>query len=106
MSKKKTKRLGAILLDEGLITEELLEQGIRRRGQSAKRLGSALVKLGLLEPAVLARVLARQAGVPGCDLFAVRIPGETLAKSPSTGPLLPGYEGLQRVVGALGCVEG
>jgi hypothetical protein len=85
MPKKKTKRLGVILLDEGLITSELLEQGLRRRGQSAKRLGSTLVKPGLLEPAVLARVLARQAGVPGCDLFAVRIPDEALAKSPRTG---------------------
>jgi hypothetical protein len=75
MPKKKTKRLGAILLDEGLITAELLEQGLRRRGQSAKRLGPTLVKPGLLEPAVLARVLARQAGAPGCDLFAVRIQG-------------------------------
>ena len=80
MSKSKTKRLGEILLEQGLVTEDLLEQGLRRQGQSAKRLGSTLVKLGLLEVGVLARVLASQAGVPGCDLFAVRIPGETLAR--------------------------
>ena len=80
MSKSNAKRLGEILLEQGLITEDLLEQGLRRQGQSAKRLGSTLVKLGLLEVGVLARVLASQAGVPGCDLFAVRIPGETLAK--------------------------
>ena len=80
MSKSATKRLGELLLDQGLITKELLEQGVRRQGQSAKRLGSTLVKLGFLEPAVLARVLARQAGVPGCDLFVVRIPGEVLTK--------------------------
>ena len=80
MSKSNAKRLGEILLEQGLITEDLLEQGLRRQGQSAKRLGSTLVKPGLLEVGVLARVLASQAGVPGCDLFAVRIPGETLAK--------------------------
>jgi twitching motility protein PilT len=80
MSKKNAKPLGEMLLEQGLITKDLLEQGLRRQGQSAKRLGSTLVKLGLLEVGVLARVLARQAGTPGCDLFAVRIPGEALAK--------------------------
>ncbi len=90
MSKKVAKRLGEILLEQGLITEELLEQGIRRQGQSAKRLGSTLVTLGYLEPAVLARVLARQAGTPGCDLFAVRIPGEALAKL--TTPQIKEYQ--------------
>jgi len=80
MSKKTATRLGELLLAQGLITEDSLEQGVRRQGQSAKRLGSTLVKLGFLEPAVLARALASQAGVHGCDLFAVRVPGETLAK--------------------------
>ncbi len=80
MSKNNSKRLGEILLGQGLITADMLEQGIRRQGQSAKRLGSTLVKLGLLEVGVLARVLAHQAGTPGCDLFSIRISGETLAK--------------------------
>ncbi len=80
MSKGKNQRLGEILLEQGLITEDLLEQGLRRQGQSAKRLGSTLVRLGFLEVSALARVLALQAGTPGCDLFAVRIPGEALAK--------------------------
>ncbi len=79
MPKRKAKRLGEILLEQGIITEDLLEQGLRRQGQLAKRLGSTLVKLGFLEAGVLASTLARQAGSLGCDLFAVRIPGEALA---------------------------
>jgi len=80
MSKSNGNRLGELLLEQGLITEDMLEQGLRRQGQSAKRLGSTLVKLGFLEVGVLARVLAQQAGTPGCDLFAVRIPGDVLAR--------------------------
>lgn len=80
MSKNATKRLGELLLEQGIISEDLLDRGLRCQGQSSERLGSTLVKLGFLEPAVLARVLASQAGVHGCDLFAVRIPGEVLAR--------------------------
>jgi len=80
MSKTAMKRLGDILIEEGLITKEQLELGLRRQGQAAARLGSTLVRLGILEPAVLARVLARQLGVAGCDLFAVRVPGEVLTR--------------------------
>ena len=77
---KEAKRLGDLLIEEGLVTPEQLEQGLRRQGQAAVRLGSTLVRLGSLEPAVLARTLSRQLGVAGCDLFAVRVPGEALAK--------------------------
>ncbi len=80
MSKSTVKRLGEILLEQKLITSEQLEQGLRRQGQVAKRLGSTLVKLGFLEAGVLARALSNQAKVPGCDLFAVRIPADSLSK--------------------------
>jgi twitching motility protein PilT len=76
MSKRQAKNLGEILLAEEVITADNLEQGLRRQGQVAKRLGSTLVKLGFLEAGVLARILGRQAGTLGCDLFAIRIPGE------------------------------
>ena len=78
MPKTETKRLGDILVEEGLVTSEQLEQGLRRQGQAAVRLGSTLVRLGFLEPGALARVLARQSGVSGCDLFVLRVPGEVL----------------------------
>jgi len=77
---KNVQRLGELLLEQKIITEYHLEQGLRRQGQTAKRLGSTLVKLGFLEAAVLARVLAKQAGTHGCDLFAVRIPAASLSK--------------------------
>ncbi len=79
MPKNNAKQLGNILLEKGIITEDQLDQGLRRKGQLAKRLGSTLVKLGFLEVSVLARVLAEQAGTAGCDLFTVRIPGDALA---------------------------
>jgi len=79
MPKNKAKQLGRILLEQGIITEDQLDQGLRRKGQLAKRLGSTLVKLGFLEVSVLSRVLAEQAGTAGCDLFSGRIPGDDLA---------------------------
>ncbi len=79
MTKAGAKRLGELLVEEGLITQEQLEQGLRRQGQAAIRLGSTLVRLGMLEPAILARVLSKQLGVTGCDLFAIRVPGDALS---------------------------
>jgi twitching motility protein PilT len=80
MTDRKTKRLGELLVEQRVISQEQLKQGLRRQGQVSRRIGSTLVKLGFVEAGVLARALAAQAGTPGCDLFAVRIPGDALAK--------------------------
>jgi len=74
------KRLGELLLAQGAISEPQLEQAIRRQGQAGERLGTALVRLGFLEAAVLARTLGLQQSVPGCDLFSVRVPAAALTQ--------------------------
>jgi type IV pilus assembly protein PilB len=61
-------RLGELLLERNLLTDGQLAQGLLEQAASGGRLGTALVKLGLLDERALARVLAEQQGLPLVDL--------------------------------------
>jgi type IV pilus assembly protein PilB len=61
-------RLGELLLERSLVTDGQLAQGLLEQAASGGRLGTALVKLGLLDERALARVLAEQQGLPLVDL--------------------------------------
>jgi hypothetical protein len=58
------RRLGHILIDEGLITEEQRDQALRNQTLFGGRIGTNLVALGALELDALARALSRQRGFP------------------------------------------
>jgi type IV pilus assembly protein PilB len=53
-------KLGEILLEEKLITEDNLNQGLSRQRENGKRLGEVLLAEGLIGEEDLARVLSRQ----------------------------------------------
>lgn len=57
-------RLGQRLIQDGLITSEQLEHGLRTQAERGGRLGSNLVDLGHLDADILARYLGRQHGMP------------------------------------------
>ncbi len=61
-------RLGDILVREGLITREQLQQALLEQRQSGMRLGYTLVKLGLIQELEITKMLARQYRVPAVDL--------------------------------------
>lgn len=63
-----TERLGDILLDEGVITREQLNQALADQKTNGNRLGYALVKLGLVNEVALTKILARQLRMPAVDL--------------------------------------
>ncbi|MGZ8392898.1 MAG: GspE/PulE family protein, partial [Gemmatimonadales bacterium] len=61
-------RLGEILLREGLVTREQLGQALTEQKNTKHRLGSVLVKLGLVQELEITKVLARQYRMPAVDL--------------------------------------
>ncbi len=62
------KRLGDLLIDEGLITEEQIQKAIEVQKEKGGRLGSILVQLGFVTDAQITEVLGKQYGVPTVDL--------------------------------------
>jgi type IV pilus assembly protein PilB len=81
-------RLGDLLVREGLITREQLQQALQEQRNSGMRLGYTLVKLGLVEETEITKMLARQYRMPAVDLarFEVderivkMIPGDVAVK--------------------------
>jgi type IV pilus assembly protein PilB len=61
-------RLGEMLIGEGLLTREELDQGLQLQRTSGRRLGETLVDMGLVTSLDLTRVLANHLGVPFVDL--------------------------------------
>ncbi len=68
MTLKRTSKLGQILLDEGLVTEDDLRRALEAQSKDNKRLGEQLIDLGVLSPQAMISALAKQLGVKGCQL--------------------------------------
>jgi type IV pilus assembly protein PilB len=60
--------LGALLLRDGALTVEQLEQSLEEKKSSSKRLGQILVDNGYVTPTQVSRVLAEQHELPFVDL--------------------------------------
>ena len=73
MNRVKTKRMGEILLDAGLITQEKLDLALGEQRQTGEKLGAALQRLGICSEKEISTVLAGQAGVDTIDLADVDI---------------------------------
>jgi type IV pilus assembly protein PilB len=61
---KKTKRLGEMLIEEGLLKEEDLQKALEYQKKNGKRLGSVLLELGLVKEKDILKVLSKQFNVP------------------------------------------
>ena len=77
-----TRTLGEILLAAGLVSEEALQEGRSYQRNRGVRLGQALVELGHLDEATVARALAKQHGMPFVDLEKGRIPARVIERVP------------------------
>ncbi|MCB1007529.1 MAG: type IV-A pilus assembly ATPase PilB [Acidobacteria bacterium] len=66
-------RLGDVLVKSGRITTEQLQQGLALQKEKGGRIGSALVKLGVLSEKELVEFLSQHFGVPAIDLSRVEI---------------------------------
>jgi type IV pilus assembly protein PilB len=61
-------RLGEILIKEKLITGDQLKQALAYQQQHGGRLGTCLMKMGVISDDIITEVLSRQYGVPSINL--------------------------------------
>jgi type IV pilus assembly protein PilB len=84
--------LGTLLLEEGIVTEEVLKAGLDIHQETGRPLGRVLVEENLVDERDLVRVLARNIGIDFVDLDEQTV-------DPAASALIP--EGLARRYAAL-----
>jgi type IV pilus assembly protein PilB len=75
-------RLGSLLLEKGLLTNDQLDDALRERAEKGGLLGEILVRQGVIFEDELARVLAVQAGLPFADVDTVSVDRHAAAALP------------------------
>ena len=78
ISKLTRKRLGELLLSEGMISEEQIQEALRQQQKTGELLGEVLVKLGYVTATDIARIIATQFGLPYIDCSRYFIGKEVL----------------------------
>lgn len=68
MRQPKRLRIGEVLLDEGMLTQDELDKALADQRASGEMLGKLLVDRGVVTNASLVQALAKSHGVPGCNL--------------------------------------
>ena len=61
-------RLGDLLVEKGLITEEQLQQALSEQKKLGRKLGGTLVELGMIDEGSLLNLLASQLNIPLIDI--------------------------------------
>lgn len=64
ISKLTKKRLGELLLEEGLIKEDQIAEALKKQHETGELLGEVLIRLGHVSEGDIARSIARQFGLP------------------------------------------
>jgi type IV pilus assembly protein PilB len=78
------RRLGDLLVAEGLITPEQLKQALAQQKGKADKLGAVLVRLGFISEEQLIGFLSRQYGIPSITLSNLDVDADTLRLVPVT----------------------
>jgi type IV pilus assembly protein PilB len=76
------RRLGALLLSEGLLTPDQLREAFEEQARSGDRFGSIVVERGWVTGADVAMALAKQAGLEFVDLSEVAVEESVLEQLP------------------------
>ncbi|RDU21853.1 GspE/PulE family protein [Anaerosacchariphilus polymeriproducens] len=75
---RKKKRLGDMLIEEGLITQEQLEKALPIQKSAGKKLGEVLVDLGFTTEDLIVDMLCRQFNMERISLSGLTIPDDIL----------------------------
>ena len=67
------KRIGEILLEEGSITEENLEQALKNHARFGGKLAEKFIELGFINEVTLLKALSKQYNVPCADLTKMKL---------------------------------
>src|SRR5688572_12810835 len=84
-------RIGDLLIREGLITKEQLDQALLEQKQNGTRVGYNLVKLGFVPEIELTKTLAKQFKMPAVDLSKFTV-------DPKIAKLIPAEMALKNLV--------
>ncbi len=76
------KKIGELLVQEGLVTIDQLNRALEEQQQSGDRIGEALVKLGIVGEDTLLEFIARQFHCPQVNLSKLNTPKEVAALIP------------------------
>src|SRR5919201_1586139 len=101
LGQPQARRLGDLLVAEGLITEDQLKQALTEQKGKSEKLGSIFARLGIITEEQLIGFLSRQYGIPSITLSNVDVDSETLRLVPA--PIARKYEVLpiKRIGGTL-----
>jgi len=83
LGQQMVRRLGDLLVAEGLITAEQLRQALGQQKGKADKLGSILVRLGSITEEQLIGFLSRQYGIPSITIANLDVDAETLRLVPA-----------------------
>ena len=67
------KKMGEVLVDEGLVKEEQVQEALRRQRATGEGFGEVLVSMGFVSEVDIARTLVKQSGLPYIDASKYRI---------------------------------
>lgn len=76
-------KLGEILVNEGIITEEMLDSALADQKKNGARIGTTLVKLGYVKERELLKALSKHFGVGSIDLRTQELDESVLKLIPS-----------------------
>src|SRR5262245_19470437 len=79
-----TRRLGDLLVGEGLITEDQLGKALAEQKGTTEKLGSVLLKLNFVQEEQSIAFLSRQYGIPSITLSQLDIDPEVLKLVPAS----------------------
>ena len=77
--RKGKKRIGDILVEEGILTEEQLEEALKAAKAESKKIGEAITDLGFASEQDIAEALSSQLGFEYVNLSTVHIPDNVLS---------------------------
>jgi hypothetical protein len=67
------KKMGEVLIDEGLVKEDQVQEALRRQRATGESFGEILVSMGFVTEMDIARTLVKQSGLPYIDATRYRI---------------------------------
>jgi hypothetical protein len=67
------KKMGEVLVDEGLVKEDQVQEALRRQRATGESFGEILVAMGFVSELDIARTLVKQSGLPYIDASKYRI---------------------------------
>lgn len=76
------KRLGELLVEKNVVSQEQLEKGLSESKKTGEVLGKALIKMGLITEDQLLQVLSEQMKLPCIDLSRIQPQDEAIKRVP------------------------